>query len=32
MQEWGLAIDLDDLDTGRWLERHPESPGRTPDE
>ncbi len=20
MQEWGLAIDLDDLDTGRWLD------------
>lgn len=32
MQEWGLAIDLDDLDTGRWLERHPDAPGRTPDE
>lgn len=32
MQEWGLAIDLDDLDTGIWLERHPESPGQTPDE
>lgn len=25
IQEWGLTIDLDDLDTGRWLERDPGS-------
>jgi len=32
MQEWGLTMDLDDLDTGRWLDRRMSSRDGPPTE